>query len=303
MPGRRSPWSSARPPRHPSWDWIFLLFSKATSTAPASPVPPASSRSCGATCVICSIACNSPSRTCAPYAPWSCVSLKGHGPVPRRTKCPREARPPRPRIPVIRWPGTTDEPCVRIGRPAGFNRLQLMDIAHGFWQYSAAFRQQPRDRGAQLGDAFATARRGEDRLRKRGGTFVHEGERGGEASFPLGGFHFVLLRQDDLIGHRGSIEKIQHLDVDRFCAVTAIDEKKHAQQRHPAAQEIPYQPGPGRGFFLRCRRMAIAGHIDQAQCRGFSVAAKREKIKFARASRRMRRPRQRFAIGQRIEER
>ena len=104
---------------------------------------------------------------------------------------------------------------------------------------SAAFRQQPRDRGAQLGDAFAAARRGEDRLRKGGGTFVHEGERGGEAAFSLGGFHLVLLRQDDLIGHRGGIEKIEHLNVDRFCAMTAIDEKKHAQQRHPPRKKSP----------------------------------------------------------------
>jgi tRNA C32,U32 (ribose-2'-O)-methylase TrmJ len=92
MPGRRSPWSSARPPRHAKWYWLFSLISKANSNAPASSVPPANSRSCGATCVICSTACNSPSRTCAPCAAWSCASLKGRGPVPRRTNYPREAR-------------------------------------------------------------------------------------------------------------------------------------------------------------------------------------------------------------------
>jgi hypothetical protein len=56
--------------------------------------------------------------------------------VLRRTKCPREARPPHPWILVIRWPGMMDERFIRIGRPAGFNRLQLMDIAHGFWKYT-----------------------------------------------------------------------------------------------------------------------------------------------------------------------
>ena len=61
---------------------------------------------------------------------------KGHGPVPRRTKSPREASRPLSRIPVIRWPGRMDERFIRIGRPAGFNRLQVMDIAHGFWKYT-----------------------------------------------------------------------------------------------------------------------------------------------------------------------
>ena len=74
----------------------FFVYLEGELNAPVSSVPPASSRSCGVTYVICSIACSSPSRTCAPCAAWLCASMKGHEAVPRRTKCSREARSPVP---------------------------------------------------------------------------------------------------------------------------------------------------------------------------------------------------------------
>ena len=56
-----------------------------------------------------------------------------------------------------------------------------------------------------------------------------EGEGRGKALLPLGRCHVVLFRQNDLIGHRRSIEKIEHLDVDWFGAMAAIDEKENAR--------------------------------------------------------------------------
>ena len=115
----------------------------------------------------------------------------------------------------------------------------------------AAFHEQPRDRGAQIADAFATARRGEDHLRKSGGTRGDEGAGSGKALFLFGGFHFILSssRRSDRTPPIDREESSISMSIGLAPWRPSMRRKTRASGARPR-KNILDQAAPGRGLFL-----------------------------------------------------
>jgi len=91
--------------------------------------------------------------------------------------------------------------------------------------------EQPRDMRAQLRDAFAAARRGEQQLWIGSDVLAQALQRQGSARVLLGSLPFVLLRQHHSVGDDRGVEHPHCLVIAVLQAVAPVDKDKDAQER------------------------------------------------------------------------
>src|SRR5579885_2079143 len=147
----------------------------------------------------------------------------------------------------------------------------------------AALPKESCNRRAQLAYSFAGARGRGDHLGEGSRAGRSNGKRRCELRLLPGGFHFISLGQNDLIGDGARVQEIEHADVRGLCAMAAVDQEKDSQQGRASAQITAYQAAPACGLFLAHGRIAIARHIGETK---FYLAglAKLEEIQPARAA-------------------
>ena len=116
----------------------------------------------------------------------------------------------------------------------------------------------------------------------------------------LAGFDLVGLGQDQPVTDRRFVEHLEHLAVNVFDPVAAVDQHQRAFQHLPSAQEIADQAAPVLNHLERGLGIAIARHIDQPQLGRF---AHFKEVQLLRAPRRDRGAGDRFAARHRIEQR